>query len=466
MIVKSLLIRRRVCQEHKHANKLTCTTTRSFAVYAVGDGWTGALGQKYAHSAIAGHNDEEDADTPVLIYPHKVDQAAIGWGSTAILKDGKLYMVGRPHDLVNLLRLYRLPKFIRQWSAATIDSSDTTYVGKMISNAIGWATGMTEQEWTGAQEQSRLQDWTLVEVPSTESSLTHVQVSAGFTAVLGASGTLYTFGINSRAQCGIGKVSNNVWTPEPVLGLTTQKQKEQDSQSSLVEQEEPIIQVALGLQHAYALSSKSGHLYSWGKAGRGQLGREIGSDQASTAKPLMSGVVLVSSGMHHGACLTHDNQVYMWGRNMAVSDDDDDNNNNGKAQDVRLPVKVEGFPTGKQVVQLSCGSHHTSVLLEDGSVYAFGIAADINVPIMEPVQLVPPGVLEMPLRQFESHHDRTTVIDKGGHVYQVHLWKDEGLQEFSMFTPAWVDTLLDKQQSIISVHRGWLHTIIVTEDKK
>jgi alpha-tubulin suppressor-like RCC1 family protein len=242
------------------------------------------------------------------------------------------------------------------------------------------------------------------------------------------------------------------------LGLTTQKQKEQHSPSSLVEQEEPIIQVALGLQHAYALSSKSGHLYSWGKAGRGQLGREANTDQASTARPLMSGVVLVSSGMHHGACLTHDNQVYMWGRNMTVDDDE-------KPQDVRLPVKVRGLPSGKQVVKLSCGSHHTSVLLEDGSVYAFGIAADINVPILEPIQLVPPGVLEMPLRQFESHHDRTTVIDKGGHVHQVHLWKDEGLREFSMFTPSWVDSLLDKQQSILSVHRGWLHTIIVTEDK-
>ena len=451
-----MLKRRRVCQEHA----ITACITRSFAVYAVGDGWTGALGQKYATSAIAGHHDDgEETDTPVLIYPDKVDQAAVGWGSTAILKDGKLYMVGRPHDLVSLLRMYRLPKFVRGWSAETTDSSDTTYVGKMISDAIGWATGTTNEEWTEARKQSRLQDWTLVEVPSTESSLTHVQVSAGFTAVLGGSGTLYTFGINSRAQCGVGKVSNNVWTPEPVLGLTTQKQKEQHSPLSLVEQEEPIVQVALGLQHAYALSSKSGHLYSWGKAGRGQLGREANSDQASTARPLMSGVVQVSSGMHHGACLTHDNQVYMWGRNMTLDDDE-------KPQDVRLPVKVQGIPSDKQVVQLSCGSHHTSVLLEDGSVYAFGIAADINVPIMEPIQLVPAGVLEMPLRQFESHHDRTTVIDKGGHVYQLHLWKDKGLREFSMFTPSWVDSLLDKQQSIISVHRGWLHTIIVTEDKK
>jgi alpha-tubulin suppressor-like RCC1 family protein len=461
MIVKSLLIRRRhVCQELLATT--SCSTTRSFAVYAVGDGWTGALGQKYALSAIAGHDDDDGQEeiSPVLIYPDKVDQASIGWGSTAILKDGKVYMVGRPHDLVSLLRLYRLPNFIRKWSAATIDSSDTTFVGKMISNAIGWATGTTQEAWTQAQTQSRLQDWTVVEVPSTESSLTHVQVSAGFTAVLGASGTLYTFGINSRAQCGVGNVSNNVWTPTPVLGLTTQKmQKEQDSPLALVEQEEPIIQVALGLQHAYALSSKSGHLYSWGKAGRGQLGREANSDQASTARPLMSGVVLVSSGMHHGTCLTHDNQVYMWGRNMTLDDND-------KPEDVRLPVKVQGLPSGKQVVQLSCGSHHTSVLLEDGSVYAFGIAADINVPINEPIQLVPPGVLEMPLRQFESHHDRTTVIDKGGHVYQMHLWKDEGLREFSMFTPSWVDSILDKQQSIISVHRGWLHTIIVTEDKK
>jgi hypothetical protein len=101
--------------------------------------------------------------------------------------------------------------------------------------------------------------------------------------------------------------------------------------------------------------------------------------------------------------------------------------------------------------------------LEDGSVYAVGIASDEAVPLLDPVQLVQPGLLELPLRQFEAHYDRTTMIDNHGQVFQVHLWKDESLRDYALFTPSYVDSLLDEGQSIKSIHRGWLHTIIVTK---
>jgi hypothetical protein len=56
-------------------------------------------------------------------------------------------------------------------------------------------------------------------------------------------------------------------------------------------------------------------------------------------------------------------------------------------------------------------------------------------------------------------------VDNEGQAYQVHLWKDEGLRAYSMFTPSFVDSLLDDGQSIQSIHRGWRHTIIVTKPK-
>ena len=440
------------------SSRLKCLTvgrsqTRTFAVYAIGEGWTGALGKTHAHRIIKGHHDEEETDKPVMIYPGRVDQASAGWGSSAIIKDGQLWMIGKPQDFVSLLRLYRLPSLIRKWSASTTDSSETTVVGSMISKIIGWATGSTntEAEWEVARKLSRLHDWTIIEVP-TESIVRSICTSAGFSAVIGASGTLYTFGVNNRGQCGIGKVSNNEWTPHRVKGLTTKKGKE----SSPPEQDEPISQVALGLQHGFALSSKTGNVYSWGKAGRGQLGREVDLDQDSIAKPLMGGVAQVSSGMHHGAVLNHENQVFTWGKGVV--------NENGTISDARLPLLVRGLPE-KKITQISCGSHHTAVLFDDGSVYAFGIPADILIPIVDPVELVPPGVIELPLRQFESHQDRTTIVCNSGQVFQVHLWKDEALRQYSLFTPAWCDHLLDEDQSVLSVHRGWLHTLIVTGDK-
>jgi len=144
------------------------------------------------------------------------------------------------------------------------------------------------------------------------------------------------------------------------------------------------------------------------------------------------------------------------------------NSSDRENHDARKPEKVLGLPTGPnggtmKVQRISCGSHHTSMLLEDGSVYAIGIASDEAVPILDPVELIPPGMLEFPLRQFEAHHDRTTIVDNQGHVYQVHLWKDELLREYAYFTPPYVNVLLDAGESIQSIHRGWRHTIIVTK---
>ena len=455
---------------------------RQFAVYAVGEGWTGALGRKHLQRVILGHHDEEESETPEVIYPHAVRQASVGWGCTSLISSdsddrggGKLLIIGRPQDFVSLLRLNRLPRFVRRWSSQAStsagDTSRTTVVGAMISSAIGWATGVNsndDEKWESAEQQSNLHDWTEVSAPN-ESSFNQVVSSAGFSTVLGASGTIYSFGVNSRGQCGVGTTSNNIWTPQPVVGLSsTSKNK---PASHMAEQEDPIASISLGLQHGLALST-SGKAYSWGKAGRGQLGRELSSDQDPEAKQIdlkstlgventRPVVTQVASGMHHGALLLSDNRVLTWGKNCS-----EEKNASGQWEDVRVPRIVNGLPPSSKIEKISCGSHHTSILLDDGSVYAFGIAADVSVPVIEPVQLVPPGVIDMPCRHFEAHHDRTTIIGHNGQVFQVHLWNDEGLREYALFTPPWVDHIRDQGQDILSVHRGWLHTIIVTRDAK
>jgi alpha-tubulin suppressor-like RCC1 family protein len=461
---------------------------RQFAVYAIGEGWTGALGHQFSQQVILGHHDEEETDVPVLIYPDPVQSASAGWGCTSIVtqKEGKLLVIGRPQDFISLLRLNRLPRWVRQWSsyatATTGDSCDATVVGSMISAAIGWATGTGEgDKWQIAQQQSYLPDWTPLTIPN-EKSVKHVVSNAGFSSVLGASGTLYSFGINSRGQCGIGSVSNNVWTPQSVVGLNTATQKGVAGGKGappFMEQESPIVDVSLGLQHGLAVSN-SGVAYSWGKAGRGQLGREVELDQDSQARPIIlaktGGIAVsqISAGMHHGALLTSDNRVWVWGKHSGPGeveeegrggDSKDEDKSTKTWADLRVPRVLGGLPPLLKVEKISCGSHHTAILMEDGSVYACGVAADISVPILDAVQLVPPGSLDMPCRQFEAHHDRTTIVGRDGRqVVQVHLWHEEALKDYAMFTPPWVELLLEKQESIVSVHRGWLHTVIVTAD--
>ena len=58
-------------------------------------------------------------------------------------------------------------------------------------------------------------------------------------------------GINNRGQCGNGSTSNNIWTPESVRGLTLKSlpiEAGNRVSQNLAEQDQPIIQVALGFQ--------------------------------------------------------------------------------------------------------------------------------------------------------------------------------------------------------------------------
>lgn len=435
---------------------------RSMAIYAVGEGWTGAMGQDYVLETIPGHFDEEDTDMPALIYAYDdIEQAAVGWGSTAFLDtQGQIQQIGRPQDLITLFRMNRMPRRIRSWANSRSDPAETTIVGSIVSKLIGFASGGDEDEtWGVAKELSLLKEWTKLDFTDRigDTVMTQINCSAGLMAMTGKSGTLYTTGINSRGQCGIGKMTNNVWTPERVRGISISEKKASDD----AEQDQPVIQVALGFQHGFALA-RNGYLYSWGKGSRGQLGRELDADQDSTARSmnLDFAVVQVASGNHHGALLTDANKLYVWGKNMGSIEDKDSPK---KAIDANTPEQINGLPSQSKVLQISCGSHHTSVLLDDGSIFAVGVASDEAVPLLDPVELIPAGQIELPVRQFEAHFDRTTVIDNQGQVFQAHLWKDEALREHSYFTPSYVDPLLDEGQSIQSIHRGWLHTIIVTK---
>jgi alpha-tubulin suppressor-like RCC1 family protein len=438
------------------------------AIYAVGEGWTGALGHEHVLKTIPGHFDEEETDKPALIYAYDdIQQAAVGWGCSAFLDtQGQIQQIGRPQDLITLFRMNRMPRQIRNWASSHSDPSETTIIGSLVSKLIGFASGDEEEKWIVAKELSLLKEWTKLDLTDRvdgirkqigDTAMSQIDCSAGLMAMIGTSGTLYTTGINSRGQCGIGKMTNNVWTPERVRGISISEKKASEN----VEQDQPVVQVALGFQHGFALT-RSGRLFSWGKATRGQLGRELDFDQDSTAGSmnLDYAVVQVASGDHHGALLTDENTVCIWGKNMGRIQDEDSSK---KAVDTTAPEQVLGLPSQSKVLKISCGSHHTSILLEDGSIHAVGIASDEAVPLLDPVELIPAGQIELPVRQFEAHFDRTTVVDNQGQVFQVHLWKDKVLREHSYFTPSYVDTLIDEGQTIQSIHRGWLHTIIVTK---
>lgn len=476
------------------------------AVYAIGHGWTGALGTGRFEDHIKGHDDEEDPDPPFLLYDGDVLSAAAGWGHTALVTkefsadghfDSRLLMCGRPHDLQNLLRLHRFPNFLRQKAVNLTNSykedEQAFNITALSSRFIQWCLNERSQEdgtlrlWELAKQLSIMSELEEVEIPNYDAP-GHVVASAGLTAVVGqVGGSLYTMGLNNRGQCGVGYTSNNVWVPQQVMGLSEDYAA---SGREYLYQAFPIDHATLGFQHGYAVCSQ-GNLYSWGKGERSQLGQDLNAGNISMShdgsmsnfarhirkafeldgeeRPdffFFPRVVKVSSGSHHGAALTDTNQVFLWGKNV-MPPLEYDRRKRKVASDARAPTPLSGLPENLKVVDVACGSHHTAMLMEDGSVYAVGVCTDNATElIFEPVCVVPAGIIDMPCRQFEAHFDRTTVVGKDGdQVLQFHLWKDPEIREFGVFTPFWADTFLNSEVRIRSVHRGWLHTLVVTEEE-
>jgi hypothetical protein len=484
----------------------------------VGEGWTGALGTGRIDEVVGGHLDDEEPDVPVKMYGggsnnSTVVSSAVGWGHTALiaaadddesgnrLGDRQLLVTGRPHDFSALLRLQRLPTFLRDYSVR--QTLQTTYdpaviaggahdpvalhpvslVGRAVTylSQVFQKPGVTPEDWEEARRQSFLPSLAPVRLPRGEVPA-QVACSAGLTAVACRSGGLYAFGLNGIGQCGVGYGSNNVWGPERVTGLSSEFA---EGPRAELGQSHPIRRVALGLQHGLCLNSE-GELFAWGKGERGQLGQEtmlqeshvalpikkaleLTGDFGESAKPLfhaLGKISQISCGMIHSAALdAENNAAYVWGKNVLPRLPGGDPGR--PASDARLPVKIRGLPDHLRIEQISCGSHHTAVLLEDGSVWAAGVSSDTKEPLHMPVEIIPAGVVDSPVRQFAAHMDRTTVVGADGEqVFQVRLWKDPERRDYAVFTPAWVDLLLDAlpaNERIREVHRSWIHTIVVTD---
>jgi hypothetical protein len=481
------------------------TPKRRLAVYAVGEGWTGALGTGRFDETIAGHDDddynngdENNLRLPIQIYDTSVQATAVGWGHTAVIPAGDkptLLVTGRPHDFSALLRLHRLPPIMRDYmvrqTLASLqgNGNDNQNLSMAPAALVGrFVTFLTEifqplekqREWEIGAQYSMLPSLQEIALPDHDTPV-KVACSAGLTAVIGATGTLYTFGLNGFGQCGIGKATNNVWVPTPVTGLSTQFAA--DGPRSEMPQQHAIQSVALGLQHGIALNAV-GEIFAFGKGDRGQLGQEAAMTESHTALPIrkayrldqhgdaanqrptyltLGPVKQIASGMLHSAVLTEDNQVAIWGKHVLRPTSDEPNK---AALDSRIPSILTGLPEGSTVEQIACGSHHTAVLLSDGSVWAVGISSDTKEPMHDPVELIPKGIVQLPVRQFDAHMDRTTIVGSDGRqVLQVHLWSDPELREYAIFTPPYVDRLLDENETmrIREIHRSWKHTVIVTD---
>ncbi|XP_053477990.1 probable E3 ubiquitin-protein ligase HERC6 [Ictalurus furcatus] len=181
-----------------------------------------------------------------------------------------------------------------------------------------------------------------------------VQVACGnfHSLALTKGGEVYSWGQNKYGQLGLGKSVD--LQPEPALVR------------ALVGV--PVIQISAGGTHTLALALPS-QVFCCGANSVGQLGlnrTDVKGRFAVCAVPALRnlGVSSISCGAAHTAVLTKAGEVYTFGEGAHGQLGHNSTNNELR------PRKVEGLDGPAK--QVTCGSHHTLVLMPSGILFTFG----------------------------------------------------------------------------------------------
>lgn len=172
-------------------------------------------------------------------------------------------------------------------------------------------------------------------------------ISNGSAFLLTSQGQLLAFGHNNHGLLGLGH-----------------KQKVLDKLEDIVElQSKQVVDLTFGLYHVVALT-RDGQTWTWGRNDCCQLGRRERTDHL-VPRLLCSDIAAIQSGWGHSLALTKSGRVLAWGSNFSYQIGNDSNE-----RDTTL-VPVTSLQS-EVIIRIACGSSHSLALSEDGRLYAWG----------------------------------------------------------------------------------------------
>ncbi|XP_031571187.1 uncharacterized protein LOC116305433 [Actinia tenebrosa] len=183
-----------------------------------------------------------------------------------------------------------------------------------------------------------------------------VKLSCGqqHTAVISASGDVYTWGKSHKGRLGHGDLIEEEGKSIPfrveILHMHRIK----------------VLSVACGIEHTVALCRDG--VYAWGSSEYGQLGQ---GDTRQHTRPVFitelsdKSCIAITCGHYHSLALSADQRVWAWGWGVHGQ------LGMGTIEDVWLPSHVTSLDH-LQVTQMAAGYSHTAVLTSEGHAYTFG----------------------------------------------------------------------------------------------
>ncbi|XP_077396460.1 E3 ISG15--protein ligase HERC5-like isoform X2 [Festucalex cinctus] len=189
-------------------------------------------------------------------------------------------------------------------------------------------------------------------------------------------GDVFSWGLNSHGQLGLGKQISLQYTPKLVHTLTGI----------------PVTQISAGAAHVLFLTL-SGLVYCCGANGHGQLGlNRIDSNGRFNVCVVPAirrlSVSFITCGEAHTAVLTKDGKVYTFGEGAHGQ------LGHGSSANELMPKLVDGIDGGAS--QVACGRRHTLVLGSSGHIWAFGSGVKGQIGTGKPEGSLTPTLVQLP----------------------------------------------------------------------
>jgi len=223
-----------------------------------------------------------------------------------------------------------------------------------------------------------------------------IQISAGsqHSAILKDDGTVYTTGLNSYGQLGIGN-NDNKYTFTQIPNISN------------------AIKIEAGDSHTMILTSQ-GQLYACGNNTNGQLGNVsvVGTTSSivTTGEELGTTIIDVSCGENHSMIIDSDSKLYGSGNNaygqLGIGNTDNKN----------TFTQYSPFVTASNVI---CGAQYTFIIDEDNDVYSCGYNANgqLGIGTVANENTFTGIIPSLKTSKISCGSQHTLIIDENNHVY-------------------------------------------------
>jgi uncharacterized repeat protein (TIGR02543 family) len=288
--------------------------TENGQVYLWGNNQFGQLGDGSTSNRSSPHNITNSFN---LSANDKIIQVSLGYNHSSVLsQDGKVYIWGRnnqgqlgidsdtnmliPQNITNSFNLTEDDKVI-QISMGSAHSSALTQNGKVFTWGINYSGQLGDNTIM-----TRLVPIDITDKFPLDDKVVQLTVGGAHSSALTESGKVFVWGQNVYGQLGDNTTDNRT-TPTDI--------------TSAFPAGDPIVQLSMGDTHSSALS-ENGEVYLWGNNTAGQVGDDTTiekwvpthiTDAFSEEDP----VIQVRLGISHSVALTQSGEIYTWGLNMS-----------------------------------------------------------------------------------------------------------------------------------------------------